>query len=185
MAYGRAAVRYAKSLIELSIERNDLEAVKADMDLIHTTCVESKDLVLLLESPVVKTDKKLSILKAIFGSQLSELTNAFIKILTEKGRESLLDDISAAFEDLYLVHENILRATIKSVDGVNDAFKSKVSGLIKSAYNKDVEIIEEKDKSLIGGFVLTVGDKQIDASISRKLAELEKEFNTNTYVKDY
>ena len=67
MAYGRAAVRYAKSLIELSIERNDLEAVKADMDLIHTTCVESKDLVLLLESPVVKTDKKLSILKAIFG----------------------------------------------------------------------------------------------------------------------
>ena len=67
----------------------------------------------------------------------------------------------------------------------NEAFKSKVSGLIKSAYNKDVQIIEEKDKSLIGGFVLTVGDKQIDASISSKLAELEKEFNTNTYVKDY
>jgi F-type H+-transporting ATPase subunit delta len=71
------------------------------------------------------------------------------------------------------------------VDGVNEAFKEKVAGLIKSAYKKDIEIIEEKDKSLIGGFVLTVGDKQIDASISRKLAELEKEFNINTYVKDY
>ena len=57
--------------------------------------------------------------------------------------------------------------------------------MIKEAYQKDVQIIEETDRSLIGGFVLTVGDKQIDASISRKLAELEKEFNTNTYIKEY
>ena len=84
-----------------------------------------------------------------------------------------------------MAHKNILRATIKSVDGVNDAFKTKVSNLIKEAYQKDVQIIEETDRSLIGGFVLTVGDKQIDASISRKLAELEKEFNTNTYIKEY
>jgi F-type H+-transporting ATPase subunit delta len=185
MVYGRAAVRYAKSLIELSIELNKLEVVKLDMDLIRTTCSDSKELVLLLNSPVVKTDKKLSVLNAVFGSQISQITTSFIKLLTEKGRESLLDEISNAFEDLYLSHANILRATIKSVDGVNEAFKEKVAGLIKSAYKKDIEIIEEKDKSLIGGFVLTVGDKQIDASISRKLAELEKEFNINTYVKDY
>lgn len=185
MAYGRAAVRYAKSIIELSIEQQCLEDVKSDMDLIHATCEGSKDLVLLLESPVVKTDKKLAVLKAVFESKLSTLTNSFISILTEKGRESLLDDIAAAFEDLYLAHKNILRATIKSVDGVNDAFKNKVSNLIKEAYQKDVQIIEETDRSLIGGFVLTVGDKQIDASISRKLAELEKEFNTNTYIKEY
>jgi F-type H+-transporting ATPase subunit delta len=185
MVYGRAAIRYAKSLIDLSIELNKLELVKSDMDLIRVTCSDSKELVLLLESPVVKTDKKLSVLNAVFGSHITELTTAFIKLLTEKGRESLLDDISHAFDDLYLTHVNILRATIKSVDGVSVAFKEKVSSLIKDAYKKDIEIIEEKDKSLIGGFVLTVGDKQIDASISRKLAELEKEFNINTYVKDY
>ncbi len=185
MAYGRAASRYAKSLIELSIEKGSLDAVKADMDLIHNACVESRDLVLLLESPVVKSDKKLSVLNAVFGSQLSEITSAFIKILTEKGRESLLDDISAAFEDQYLAHKNILKTVIKSVDGVNDAFKAKVSEMIKAAYQMEVEIVEEVDPTLIGGFVLTVGDKQIDASISSKLAELEKGFNANTYVKEY
>jgi len=185
MAYGRAAVRYAKSIIQLSIEQDVLESVKADMDLIRSTCAESKDLVLLLESPIVKVDKKLAILNAVFGSKLSRLTNNFIKILTDRGRESLIDDISTAFEDQYLAHKNVVRTVIKSVDGLNDDFKYRVTELVKTAYDKDVEIIEEKDPSLIGGFVLTIGDKQVDASISRKLAELEKEFSKNTYMKDY
>jgi F-type H+-transporting ATPase subunit delta len=185
MAYARAAVRYAKSLIQLSIEQESIDSVKADMDLIRSTCTGSKELVLLLESPVVRADKKLLVLNAIFGNQLSTLTSTFIKVLTDKGRESLIDDISYAFEDQYLAHKNILRTVIKSVDGLTDDFKIKVSELVKQAYGKDVEIIEEKDPSLIGGFVLTIGDKQVDASISRKLAELEKEFSKNTYMKGY
>jgi F-type H+-transporting ATPase subunit delta len=185
MAYARAAVRYAKSLIQLSIEQESIDSVKADMDLIRSTCAESKDLILLLESPVVRADKKLLVLNAVFGDQLSSLTVKFIKVLTDKGRESLIDDISYAFEDQYLAYNNILRTVIKSVDGLSDDFKFKVSELVKQAYGKDVEIIEEKDPSLIGGFVLTIGDKQVDASISRKLAELEKEFSKNTYMKGY
>ncbi|MFL2582151.1 MAG: ATP synthase F1 subunit delta [Flavobacteriales bacterium] len=185
MAYGRAAVRYAKSIIQLSIEQDILDLVKADMDLIRSTCAGSKELVLLLESPIVKADKKLAVLNAVFGSKLSALTNKFITILTSKGRESLIDDIAFAFEDQYLAHKNVLRTVIKSVDGLNDDFKFKVTELVRTAYEKDVQIIEEKDPSLIGGFVLTIGDKQVDASISRKLAELEKEFSKNTYMKDY
>lgn len=185
MAYGRAAARYAKSIIQLSIEQDILDLVKADMDLIRSTCAGSKELVLLLESPIVKADKKLAVLNAVFGSKLSALTNKFITILTSKGRESLIDDIAFAFEDQYLAHKNVLRTVIKSVDGLNDDFKFKVTELVRTAYEKDVQIIEEKDPSLIGGFVLTIGDKQVDASISRKLAELEKEFSKNTYMKDY
>lgn len=185
MAYGRAAARYAKSIIQLSIEQDILDIVKADMDLIRSTCAGSKELVLLLESPIVKADKKLAVLNAVFGSKLSALTNKFITILTSKGRESLIDDIAFAFEDQYLAHKNVLRTVIKSVDGLSDDFKFKVTELVRTAYEKDVQIIEEKDPSLIGGFVLTIGDKQVDASISRKLAELEKEFSKNTYMKDY
>jgi F-type H+-transporting ATPase subunit delta len=185
MAYSRAAVRYAKSIIQLSIDQGLLEDVKEDMESIRLTCAGSKELVLLLESPVVRPDKKLSVLNAVFGARLSPLTSKFIQILTDKGRESLIDDISYAFEDQYLSHKNILKTTIKSVDGLNEDFKSKVTELVKNAYNKDVEIIEEKDPTLIGGFVLTIGDKQVDASISRKLAELEKEFSKNSYMKDY
>lgn len=185
MAYGRAANRYAKSILDLSIEKGLLEDVKKDMDLIHNTCVSSRDLVKMLESPIVKSDKKLSVLKAIFGSDLSDLTLRFIEILVEKGRESLIDDIAGAFDEQYLVHNNILKAVVKSVNGVDDTIKSRIKDLIKKSYNKDVLIEEEVDPSLIGGFILTVGDKQIDASISRKLADLEKNFSDNLYVKEY
>ncbi|MFT4898355.1 MAG: F-type H+-transporting ATPase subunit delta [Flavobacteriales bacterium] len=185
MSYGRAAVRYAKSLIEISLEQGKLEAIKADMELIHVTCVDSRELVNLLDSPVVNTDKKLSVLNAIFGTHVSDLTKKFIALLTDKGRESLLDQVTAAFEDQYLEHKNILRVVIKSVDGVNDSFKDKVASLIEVAYQKDSLILEEKDKDLIGGFILTIGDKQVDASISRQLADLEKEFSDNKYSKEY
>jgi F-type H+-transporting ATPase subunit delta len=185
MSYGRAAVRYAKSLIEISLEQGKLEAIKADMELIHVTCVDSRELVNLLDSPVVNTDKKLSVLNAIFGTHVSDLTKKFIALLTDKGRESLLDQVTAAFEDQYLEHKNILRVVIKSVAGVNDSFKDKVASLIEVAYQKDSLILEEKDKDLIGGFILTIGDKQVDASISRQLADLEKEFSDNKYSKEY
>ena len=97
-----------------------------------------------MESPIVKADKKLAVLNAVFGSKLSALTNKFITILTSKGRESLIDDIAFAFEDQYLAHKNVLRTVIKSVDGLNDDFKFKVTELVRTAYEKDVQIIEEK-----------------------------------------
>tara|TARA_B100000795_G_scaffold263500_1_gene242787 strand:+ start:6295 stop:6852 length:558 start_codon:yes stop_codon:yes gene_type:complete len=183
MAYGRAAARYAKSFLQLADEKGLLEEAVKDMQFINDTCMSCKDLILLLESPIVKTDKKLSILEAIFKSNISELTYSFIKLITKKKREGVIDDIAAAFEDQYLDHKNVLRAIIKSVNGVDDAIKVKVTEMVKAAYNKDVQIEEVKDESLIGGFVLTVGDNQIDASVSRRLAELRKEFSANDYVK--
>ena len=112
------------------------------------------------------------------------LTYSFIKLVTEKKREGVIGDIAAAFADLYLEHRNILKAVIKSVDGVDDVILEKVKAMVKATYFKEVEIVEIKDKSLIGGFVLTIGDNQIDASISRRLAELRKEFSVNSYVKE-
>lgn len=185
MAYGRAAVRYAKSVLELAIEQGSLDTIKADMDLIQSVCTDSKELLLMLKSPIVNSDKKLSVLTAVFGSKVSDLTNMFIKLLIDKGREAHLSDIATAFDDLYLEHNNTVRAVIKSVSGVNDTVKATITQLVKSAFGKDILIVEEIDTTLIGGFVLTVGDQQVDASISRKLADLEKEFSKNTYVKEY
>ena len=119
------------------------------------------------------------------GFPVLNLSSWRFTCLSPSSNSTAFFDISIAFEDQYLAHKNVLRTVIKSVDGLNDDFKYRVTELVKTAYDKDVEIIEEKDPSLIGGFVLTIGDKQVDASISRKLAELEKEFSKNTYMKDY
>ncbi|MFT6747436.1 MAG: F-type H+-transporting ATPase subunit delta [Glaciecola sp.] len=173
MRQTKAARTYAKSLLDLAVEQGVLEDVKNDMELILKVCEESKELQAVLSSPVVPADKKLTVLNELFGKKVSKLTSSFIQLIVAKGRGSLLANISFSFADLYLANKNILRAVIKSVDGVGDILKKKVAELVKATYDKEVLIEEEKDETLIGGFVITIGDKQINASISQQLANMQ------------
>ena len=181
----RAASRYAKSLIELSLEKGELDKVFADMQLIQSVCKDSRDFVTLLQSPVVKADAKEKILKAIFADKVSSITINFLIVIAHKRREAILKDIATSCVDQYYAHKNILRTIIRSVNGVGESVKKKVSEIVKNTYNSEVEIIEEHDAKLIGGFVLKVGDKQLDASIKTKLEKLRKDFSDNPYVANF
>ena len=182
MSQTKVAKTYAKSLLDLSIEKGVLEQVKNDMEVIYTTCIDSKELRLMLLSPIVSSDKKLAVLSDIFKNNVSELSFLFIELLAKKGREANLTAVSNAFSSLYLEYKNILKAVIVSVDGVGDSLKQKIKELVKESYQKEVIFDEVKDPSLLGGFIITIGDKQIDASVSKKLAQLKNSFSENAYI---
>ena len=181
----RAASRYAISLIELSLEKGELEKVFADMQLIQSVCNDSREFTNLLQSPVVKFDAKEKIFKAIFSDKVSSLTLNFLIVIAHKRREAILKDVATAFIDQYYAHKNILRTVIRSVNGVGENVKNKVREIVKNTYNSEVEIIEVHDAKLIGGFVLKVGDKQVDASIKTKLEKLRRNFSDNPYIADF
>jgi len=185
MAETRLASRYAKSLIQLAIEQGTLEKVCKDMKALRDTCEDNKELVLLLKSPVITIAKKKSILNELFANSFSEISNKFIDIIVSKKREMHLLRIATEFLNQYNEHKNILRAVVISVSGIDDAIREKVTSLIKNEMNSEVELIEQIDADLIGGFVLRVGDKQIDASLKRKLKSLSRNFSDNPYVKDF
>ena len=94
MISSKITKRYAKSLIELSIERGQLTDSYNDLVLVNKVCSENSDFILMLKSPIIATDKKLAIIKSIFSNQLSQLTLLFIEIITKKKRESLLSSIA-------------------------------------------------------------------------------------------
>ncbi|MFZ9846834.1 MAG: ATP synthase F1 subunit delta [Flavobacteriales bacterium] len=181
----RAASRYAKSLIELSLEKGELEKVFADMKLIQSVCHDSREFTTLLQSPVVKADAKEKILKAIFADKVSAISINFLIVIAHKRREAIINDVATSFIDQYYAHKNVLRTVIRSVNGVGENVKKKVSEIVKKTYNSEVEIIEEHDAKLIGGFVLKVGDKQLDASIKTKLEKLRRNFSDNPYIADF
>ncbi|TND09449.1 MAG: F-type H+-transporting ATPase subunit delta [Bacteroidetes bacterium] len=181
----RTSHRYAKSLIDFALEQGALEQVHADMLLVLNTIRENRDFELLLKSPVVKTDKKQDILKAIFGGKISVISDNFIDIITRKRREGQLEAIASSFESLYRKHKHVLSAVITTASGLDATLRSKVLDVIKSSLNSEVELVEKVDKSLIGGFVLRVGDKQVDASIIRQIRNLERSFSENPYIKEY
>jgi len=178
------ASRYAKSLLDLSVETGELERVREDMAMIKQACKGHRELVVLLESPVVKTDKKMAIFKSIFADKISKTTLAFLNMIARKRREGYIDDIAYAFDEQYKIHKNITTAVLVSAAKMDDAAKTKLLGIIKAKSKGEVELIEKIDKSLIGGFVLTVGDRQVDLSIRRKLNNLKKDFSVNLYVPD-
>ena len=182
---GTVSVRYAKSLLGLSIEQGVLEKAYADMKTINAICKENKDFVLMLKSPIIKTDKKEAILKAVFDGKVDKITLAFLLVITNKKRESYIPAIAESFISQYKVSKKILTAVITTASGLDADLRSKVLDVVKNSMKSEVELVEKIDKNIIGGFILRVGDKQDDTSILRKIKNLNRVFNENPYIKEF
>lgn len=186
MADYRVAIRYVKALLSLAQEQGVVEELHRDMQLIAHVCRTNFDLVSMLRSPIVRHDKKKAILEKIFKGKVHSLTLAVIGILTRKNREALLPDIAAAFHHAYSEFKGIQKAVITTTIPLDDKLRKEIEGIVKGMGDKKLIELEEKvDSHLIGGFVLQVGDRQLDASISSKLKSLRVLFSQNPYVKEY
>ena len=171
------AVRYAKSLIQIANEKGQLEAVYTDMRMVLAGCKNLRDLHRLLVSPVIKTEKKVQILKEIFSGQVNIITEQFIVLLTKKRRESYLENIAEEFISQYKDQKHIVSATVTTAIPLDENARKNITEVLKKWYKTEIELIEKVDPKIIGGFIITVGSKQLDMSVHHQLAELRKDFN--------
>jgi F-type H+-transporting ATPase subunit delta len=184
MAELRVASRYVKSLLGLAVEQGQLEAVHQDMLLFSKVCHESRDFGLMLKSPVIRHETKSEILKKIFNGKVNPLTLAIIEIVTRKNREPLLAAIADEFHNAYNEERGIGQASVTTTFPMDKDLRAEIETIVKKLSNKKtVEIDEKIDHDLIGGFVLNVGDQQIDASIRSKLKSLKLKFTENPFQK--
>lgn len=182
----RLATRYAKSLIDLSVERQQLEAVYNDMQFLKAICKNSRDFVNLLRSPVVSSDKKQSIINAIIQNKVSVLTDAFIKLLIAKGREEDMPEIITAFIEQYNNIKGIHKVKLTTATAISDELKDDIVSKVKKEANlENVELELKVDDSLIGGFVLEFDNNLVDASILRDLKDIARQFKErNVFVQN-
>ncbi len=179
----RLAFRYAKSLMDLAIEKGQLEQVFADMQWLQTACKSSRDFVNLLRSPIIKADAKRKIVEAVTGGKISAMTAAFNALLINKGREGNLPEIAAAFIEAYKAHKNIQTVKLTTASPISDMVKNEIIDQIKKTGGfEKVELDQKVDENLIGGFVLQVGDKLVDASIAYDLKHIARQFENNDFV---
>lgn len=183
MAQTKVATRYAKSLLDLVAEKGNLEEAFNDMLLIKKTTSENRDLIVLLKSPVVTTEKKVSILSAIYEKHVSKVTMLFIVLITKNRREGVLPEIADAFIAQYKQMKGITTAVVTSATLLTEEAKKKIQALVQKEVGGTVEIEMEINPDLIGGFVLRIGDKQLDTSILSRIADLRQEFMTNSFAK--
>lgn len=177
------AYRYARSLMELAQDKGVLPGVQEDMRLVAATCAGSRELRVLLKSPVVKADKKGRILGQVFGGRIGELTSAFMGVLARKGREELLPHVAEAFSELYKQHKGIVTAHVASAAPLTDGARARVRALAEARHpGKTIELEERTDPALIGGLSIRIGDEQYDGSVSRRLGDLRRKFAENPYI---
>lgn len=181
MKHELVAVRYAQSLLELAEERSVTAAVYADVVAFNNTYEESRSFRLLLSSPVVPHHKKLSILEAMFGTNFNPLTLAFFKLVTTKTRENILGAIGVEFIDIYNRKNGIQVAHLTTAVPVDAALRDKISQFVAQITGAKVELKEKVDTSIIGGFLLSLGDRQIDRTIKSRLKGLKDKLIDNTY----
>jgi len=185
MKQTRVATRYAKALFDFSIEENLLEKVYEDMILVLKVCDSNKDFKQMLFSPIIKTKKKQSIVKEIFGKHIDEISLIFIFIIIKKRREIHIEQISNQFIKIYKNYHGIKTALIKTAVEIDDNIRKIIVEKLEDFTKSQIELIEEIKKELIGGFVLNIEDKQYDASIKNRIKKLSKEFEMNIYEKGF
>lgn len=179
----RLAGRYAKSLLELSIEQNNLDAVYADIKMLNGICKSNPDFVALLKSPVINSDKKEKIISAVLAGKISTLTNAFLQLLARKTRESNLPEILRAFIEQYNELKQIHHVKITTAVPMSDSLKNEILAKVKAdAGVQNIELETAVKEELIGGFKLEMRGNLVDASILRDLKDVKKQFSENIYI---
>ena len=178
MNQNRAAVRYAKATLDFAIEKKAADAVEEDMRDIAAVITDNADLQNLLESPVVKAEVKRNALMEVFKGS-NEISKGLIGTLTDNKRIGMLQEVAYKYIILHekLKGEDVAYVTT-AVPLTADLEKKILAQVTKMTGNK-VSVENKIDESIIGGFVLRVGDLQYDASVSNKLNGLKREFTNS------
>jgi len=178
MSNSRASIRYAKAILDLAVDNKATEAVEKDMRSVVATISESKELREMLSSPVVKSELKSNALKAIFKGSNS-VTEGLITVLIDNKRVDLLDEVAEKFIILNEARKGKGVAVVTTAVPLTADLEKKILKQVTELTGNQVTIENKIDESIVGGFILRVGDLQYDASISNKLSNLKREFTNS------
>lgn len=173
MNQSKISVRYAKALFQLAIEKNILEEVRKDVLLISQSLKEYEQFRLYLKSPVVKPSQKYNLMKEIFSNSVNETSLNFLGLLVQNKRENHLGDISRQFLDVYSKYKGVKSALITTAVSLDESIREKLYKLLSSTYKTEIDLLSHQDESILGGFILRVGDQQYDASIANGLKRMK------------
>ncbi|NOT38494.1 MAG: ATP synthase F1 subunit delta [Saprospiraceae bacterium] len=183
MSVNKIAGRYAKSILDLATEKGLLDQVYNDIHTVATVC-DNKDFSQFIKSPVINLDKKVSVFKSIFDGKLNSLTQKFLELLIQKGRDSIIPTICNSFIEQYKTLKKIRSARLITATNITDAevnhIKSKFQSWLKEG--ETMELKQVIDPSIIGGYIFQMEGRQIDATAKRNLESMKTGLYDSSYT---
>lgn len=185
MTSQRVASRYVKSLLGLAVEQQALDEVNRDMQMFDNLCDSNREFLVMLRSPIIKHERKRDILEKIFKGKVHNLTWAILDIITRKNREPLLPAIANDFHRAYNEYHGIGEASVSSAVAIDPTLRNEIEAIVRKLSRREkIELNEKVEPALIGGFVINVGDRRIDASVVGQLKSLKLKLSYNPYIKE-
>lgn len=181
----RIASRYAKSLLELAQEKGVLDKVYDDMLAFDHLCKANRDFTMMLKNPIIQHHKKLVILKKLFEGRFNTITMTIFEIITRKNREFVLPAISAEFVHQYSRFKGITEATVTTKFALTQDLRKEFMKVIKGVTKQEVVLDEKVNPDMLGGFIVRIGDLQIDDSLDSRLEELRSKLISSTYIRKF
>ncbi len=170
----RVARRYAQALMQIAEEQNAVEPVAADLASVGAALKASRELRLLLASPVVREGKKKAVLQELWGSRLRPTTMAFLLLLTHKQRERLLPEVIEEFSALRDRTLGVVGAEVRTAVPISAAQEAELGAGLSRSTGKTVRIRTAIDPAIRGGLLVRIGDTVVDASVRRQLERLRE-----------
>ncbi|PCH51826.1 MAG: ATP synthase F1 subunit delta [Flavobacteriaceae bacterium] len=180
MSGSKAAVRYAKAILSFSLEQNKEVQVNEDMLLITNTIEDSKDLQLLLSSPIIKSQIKKVAIKEVFSSKITSLSIGLLDLLIDNKRIAILNEVAKKYTILFDKLKGIEVAKVITAVPLTEVLSKQVLSKVKEITGKKATIENVVNPDIIGGFILRIGDVQYDASIANKLQGLKRQFESES-----
>jgi F-type H+-transporting ATPase subunit delta len=168
--------RYAKALFSLAKEKELLNRLKVDIESVLAVCNQSVEFILFLESPVVKTSKKIKLISEIFSGTIHELSLKFLILIAENKRESYIPGVCRNFLDLIRKNMGIKTAVMTTASELSAATYEKVKFILEKEMDSKIELTGKVNPEIIGGMILRVDDKQFDASLATQLKKIKTTF---------
>lgn len=174
MDYNRIAVRYAKALLKAAQETDLTDKIYTDLKKIADT-TDKEDFKTVMNNPVYPNDAKKNIIRELFAQQAEELSLRLLYLLIDKNREALIPAVIRNYGQLYRKEKNLSRVELTTAHKTDGEFNNEVKNLIEKKFDTSAEILYTQNKKIIGGFIINIEDKQLDASIQSKLNTIKKQ----------
>ncbi len=179
MRTSKVAKRYAQGLLNFTQESGSTTSILSEMKDLVKTIEKSKDLQNFFNSPIIEVKKKISVSEEIFKT-FSPLTRNLIQLVIKHGREDQLRNIGQEFVNKVEDMNGVQRITLTSATPLSE---DNIQNILKSTtfvnHANEFDVTSVIDPEILGGYILRVGDQQIDTSVKAKLSRLKKEFYLN------
>lgn len=182
MKNARPALRYAKAILNLAIDKGIDAEINNNMLLISETIEGSDDLKEMLKSPVVKATEKINVLNVLFGDKVHSITKNVFTILKDNNRLIMLEAVAKQYSIVYDYHKDIKVAKVTTAVALTKELEDKIQKKIVELTGNNASIENKVNPDILGGFILRIGDLQYDASVSNQFRELRKQFDNSQYI---